>query len=63
MEDILHGVRVELTRRSARQGEIFLDRRLVLATAPLLRLPDGSGDCGLADAAFYQARTKVPICF
>jgi hypothetical protein len=53
MEDLLHGNRVEL----------FPDRRLVLATAPLLRPPDGSTNCGIADAAIYQARPKVPHLF
>jgi hypothetical protein len=50
MEDLLHGIPVEL----------FPDRRLVSATASLLRPPDGSTNCGIADAAIYQARPKVP---
>jgi hypothetical protein len=56
MEDLLHGVH-ELTARSL-LSELFPDRRLVSATAPLFRPPAGSGECGLVDVALYQARPQ-----
>jgi hypothetical protein len=56
MEDLLHGVH-ELTPRSL-QGELFLDPRLVSATALLFRPAAGSGECALVDAALYQAKPQ-----